>query len=202
MTSSTGFDIDQSEIPNYIALTGAAAAGRFNGVPGFEEFGKSHRRGLQQLAAAHRRGVRPARRRQGRDPRRLGRLLRLRLHQRQHPLPRPQRAGRLGRDLQHHREHGRHPECRRHASSPSVSRSPTSRARTRSTRTGRSTERSVTPPGIRAAVDEPDFGRLVARALADDGHRRRLRPHRRTRSRRPVGAQHARQRRQRGAMPT
>jgi hypothetical protein len=36
----TGFLIDQSKIPNYVALTGAAAAGRFNGVPGFEEFGK------------------------------------------------------------------------------------------------------------------------------------------------------------------
>ena len=36
----TGFKIDQSKIPNYIALTGAAAAGRFNGVPGFDEFGK------------------------------------------------------------------------------------------------------------------------------------------------------------------
>jgi hypothetical protein len=36
----TGFLIDQSKIPNYIALTAAAAAGRFNGVPGFDEFGK------------------------------------------------------------------------------------------------------------------------------------------------------------------
>jgi outer membrane receptor protein involved in Fe transport len=36
----TGFLIDQSKIPNYVALTAAAAAGRFNGVPGFEEFGK------------------------------------------------------------------------------------------------------------------------------------------------------------------
>ena len=36
----TGFLIDQSKIPNYVALTGAAAAGRFDGVPGFEEFGK------------------------------------------------------------------------------------------------------------------------------------------------------------------
>jgi hypothetical protein len=35
-----GFLIDQSKIPNYVALTGAAAAGRFNGVPGFDEFGK------------------------------------------------------------------------------------------------------------------------------------------------------------------
>ena len=35
----TGFNIDQSSVPNYIALTGAAAAGRFNGVPGFEEYG-------------------------------------------------------------------------------------------------------------------------------------------------------------------
>jgi outer membrane receptor protein involved in Fe transport len=36
----TGFLIDQSQIPNYVALTNAAAAGRFNGVPGFDEFGK------------------------------------------------------------------------------------------------------------------------------------------------------------------
>jgi len=37
---STGFLIDQSTVPNYKILTAAAAAGRFNGVPGFEEFGK------------------------------------------------------------------------------------------------------------------------------------------------------------------
>jgi hypothetical protein len=36
----TGFLIDQSKIPNYVALTAAAAAGRFNGVPGFDEFSK------------------------------------------------------------------------------------------------------------------------------------------------------------------
>ena len=36
----TGFDIDQSQIPNFVALTGAAAAGRFSGVAGFDEFGK------------------------------------------------------------------------------------------------------------------------------------------------------------------
>src|SRR5687768_10330147 len=36
----TGFLIDQSQIPNYVALTTAAQAGRFAGVPGFEEFGK------------------------------------------------------------------------------------------------------------------------------------------------------------------
>ncbi|HEU4890991.1 MAG TPA: TonB-dependent receptor [Vicinamibacterales bacterium] len=36
----TGFLIDQSAIPNYIALTNAAGAGRFDGVPGFDEFGK------------------------------------------------------------------------------------------------------------------------------------------------------------------
>jgi outer membrane receptor protein involved in Fe transport len=36
----TGFLIDQSQIPNYVKLTAAAAAGLFNGVPGFEEFGK------------------------------------------------------------------------------------------------------------------------------------------------------------------
>jgi hypothetical protein len=36
----TGFLIDQSQIPNYVALTAAGAAGRFNGVPGFDEFAK------------------------------------------------------------------------------------------------------------------------------------------------------------------
>src|SRR4029450_5674571 len=39
----TGFDIDQSSVTNYNVLTGAAAAGRFNGVPGFEGFGKKPR---------------------------------------------------------------------------------------------------------------------------------------------------------------
>ncbi len=36
----TGFNIDQSGVNNFQVLTQAAAAGRFNGVPGFEEFGK------------------------------------------------------------------------------------------------------------------------------------------------------------------
>ncbi len=36
----TGFLLDQSKIPNYVTLTAAAAAGRFSGVPGFDEFGK------------------------------------------------------------------------------------------------------------------------------------------------------------------
>ena len=36
----SGFAIDQSGVPNYQKLTAAAAAGTFNGVPGFEEFGK------------------------------------------------------------------------------------------------------------------------------------------------------------------
>ena len=36
----TGFDIDQTGVNNYQVLTQAAAAGRFNGVPGFEEFGR------------------------------------------------------------------------------------------------------------------------------------------------------------------
>jgi hypothetical protein len=37
----TGFDLDQSRIPNFIALTGAAGSGLFNGVAGFEEFGRN-----------------------------------------------------------------------------------------------------------------------------------------------------------------
>jgi outer membrane receptor protein involved in Fe transport len=36
----SGFLIDQSQIPNYVALTGAAASGRFNGVAAMDEWGK------------------------------------------------------------------------------------------------------------------------------------------------------------------
>ena len=39
---ASGFAIDQSQIPNYQILTAAAAAGRFDGVPGFDEFAKEH----------------------------------------------------------------------------------------------------------------------------------------------------------------
>jgi Carboxypeptidase regulatory-like domain len=35
----TGFNIDQSKIPNFVILQGAAQAGRFDGVPGFDQFG-------------------------------------------------------------------------------------------------------------------------------------------------------------------
>jgi len=37
----TGFDIDQSGVTNFQVLTQAAAAGRFDGVPGFDEFKKT-----------------------------------------------------------------------------------------------------------------------------------------------------------------
>ena len=36
----TGFAIDQSGIPNYTDLTAAGAAGRFDGIPGWDEFAK------------------------------------------------------------------------------------------------------------------------------------------------------------------
>jgi len=36
----TGFKIDQSNVPNYVKMRAAGDAGRFNGVPGFEEFAK------------------------------------------------------------------------------------------------------------------------------------------------------------------
>ena len=174
----TGFDLDQSKIPNYIALTGAArradsTACRLRGVR------QRARRGHQQLAAAYRRRLRPARRRQGRRPRRLGRLLRLRLHQRQHPVPGAERAGRFGHDLQHHWQDRRHPERGRQLLQRSASRSRTSRARTKSTRTGRSTARNVAAPGIRQPWTSQISVGLVARADAVDGVRRRLRARRR-----------------------
>ena len=36
----TGFNLDQSQIPNFNILQEAGRAGRFNGVPGFDEFGR------------------------------------------------------------------------------------------------------------------------------------------------------------------
>ncbi len=45
----TGFDLDQSGIPNYNMLMTAAAAGTFNGVPGFEEFGNSEGEDLNNI---------------------------------------------------------------------------------------------------------------------------------------------------------
>jgi hypothetical protein len=37
----SGFDLDQSQITNFVALTNAARNGRFDGVPGFSEFGRA-----------------------------------------------------------------------------------------------------------------------------------------------------------------
>jgi hypothetical protein len=45
----TGFDIDQSKIPNYITLTNAADAGRFDGVPGWDEFKKDEGEDLNNI---------------------------------------------------------------------------------------------------------------------------------------------------------
>ncbi len=45
----TGFNLDQSGIPNYNMLMAAAAAGRFNGVPGFEEFGNDEGEDLNNI---------------------------------------------------------------------------------------------------------------------------------------------------------
>ena len=95
----TGFLIDQSKIPNYIALTAAAAAGRFDGVPGFDEFGKKAQEDKNNCQPRIGAVSRPPRRRPGRRPRRLGHLLRLRLHEREHPVPGPERARGVGRRL-------------------------------------------------------------------------------------------------------
>ena len=59
----TGFLIDQSKIPNFVALTGAAAAGRFNGVPGFDEFGKKAQEDKNNWQPRVGAVLRPARRR-------------------------------------------------------------------------------------------------------------------------------------------
>ena len=82
----TGYQFDQSKNPNYVAIVNAAKAGLLNGIVGLENFALSPGERQGQLPAAHRRGVRRSRQRQGRDPRRLGHLHRLRLHQLQRPV--------------------------------------------------------------------------------------------------------------------
>ena len=88
----TGFLIDQSKIPNYIALTGGGRGRPLRRRSRVRRVRQEGAGGQEQLAAAHRRRLRPPRRRPRRRPRRLGHLLRLRLHERQHPVPRPERA--------------------------------------------------------------------------------------------------------------
>ena len=61
-------------------------------------------------------------------------------------------------------QHGRHPEPRRQLLRRRPADHEHRRARTRSTRTGRSSARKWRAPRHPAAVDEPDLGRLVARA--------------------------------------
>ncbi len=89
-----------------------ASPGLFNGVVGFQEWGPSSREDYNNIQP--RIGVAWDVFGNGRDlhPGRLGHLLRLRLHERQHPVPGPERAGRVGRDL-HGDQHRRDQEPRR-----------------------------------------------------------------------------------------
>ena len=97
------------QIPNFIALTGAAAAGRFNGVAGFDEFGKKAQEdkntGSRALASCSTCGG------DGRDIVRTGGHLLLRVHH-ANICSRLERAGRFGRHL-HGDQHLRSAESRR-----------------------------------------------------------------------------------------
>ena len=173
----TGFDIDQSGIPNYNILTGRGGGRSLQRRAGLRGVRQRRGRGRQQHPAAHRRGLRPPRRRQGRHPRRLGHLLRLRLHQRHDPrsrasAPRAARARSSASPAD-----GRHPECRTARSSPLASRSRNIASQNEVNPNGPFYSTQLTPPEHPPALDEPDLGRLVAPADAVDGLRRRLRPH-------------------------
>ena len=103
----------------------AAAAGRFDGVPGFDEFGKKAQEDKNNWQPRIGAVLRPPRRRPRHRPRRLGHLLRLRLHERQHPVPGPERAGRIRRRVRRE-QHRAASRTRTAASSGSASRSATS----------------------------------------------------------------------------
>ena len=98
----TGFDLDQSGIPNYNILTGAAAAGRFDGVAGFEEFG--HSAGEDMNNWQPRIGAVYDLRGDGtrRHPRAAGASTTTSATPTRRSSSRPQRARRLGNGLQHH----------------------------------------------------------------------------------------------------
>ncbi len=106
----TGYQIDESKNPNFVAIQAAGAAGKLAGIVGLENVGLSpqedHNNIQPRIGAVYGRQGR----RQEHRPRRLGHLHRRRLHQ----LERAVRGGRLDRsglrpDVQRQR-HQRHQE--------------------------------------------------------------------------------------------
>ena len=110
-----GFAIDQSQEPELRhPRRPRARAGRCAGSAGFRETSvsssKEDTNNWQPRA-----GLAPATSRAtaGRDPRRLRPLLRLRLHEREHPVRRDQRDGHRRRHGLHRDERSRHPQAGR-----------------------------------------------------------------------------------------
>jgi hypothetical protein len=108
----TGMAIDQTKNPNFVILDKAGKAGALAGIAGFEDFGKSpaeDKNNWQPRVGFAYDLKAPA----GCHPRWLGPLLRLRLHQREHPVRGRQchghrrRHGLLGEQLERHQEPGR-----------------------------------------------------------------------------------------------
>ena len=185
----TGFAIDQSIVPNFQKLQAGGQSGLFNGVVGFQEWGPSSKEDYDNIQP--RIGVAWDVFGNGRDldPGGLGHLLRLRLHQRQHPVPGHQRPGRVRREV-HGDQLGRPQEPGRQ-----LLRLRPAHQQHLVAEPGREPEWAVLREQRRraqgqAALHEPVLHRLVAPTDPLDGHRRRLRPRRGQGPRRPVAAQH------------
>ena len=135
MTSSTAIQIDQSQNPNFVKVQAAGRAGLLDGIKGLENFGQDPKEDTQQLAAAHGLRLRPARRRHGRHPRRLGHLPGRGYTNSNVLFPAIDATGiGSGVGLQR-RQRRRHPQPGRQLLSGRASRSRTSPARTRRIRT-------------------------------------------------------------------
>ena len=175
----TGYQFDQSKNPNFVAVVKLPAkAGLLTGIIGLENYRplspQDDKNNFQPRIGAR---VRRPRQRQGRRPRRLGHLHRLRLHE----LERPVRGGRRERAAASGRCSAS--TCRPASGTPTAastgpaSRSRTSRARTRSSAPARSRcSASGSTRGSQQPYHDADQRRLVARADAEHGGDRRLRP--------------------------
>ena len=165
------------------------APGLLDGHQGPRELRPGSEGRQQQLAAAHRLRLRPPRRRQGRHPRRLGHLHRLRLHQ----LERAVRGER--RDRQRLRRGVRRSTTSRaSATRTAASTAPASRCRTSQPEPGRAALPlfgQFIDPRLQMPYTRQTLARLVARADVVDRLHRRLRARRRPRPQHAAAHQRA-----------
>ncbi len=162
------------EEPELRDPAGCRGGGPLRGPAGLPGLRQELQGGSQQLAASRGRRVRLERRRPGRHPRRLGPVLRRRIHERQHPVRGDQRDGHRRRPDIQRPQRERHPEVGRHAVPHRRSDQQHPVAERGWRRAAAEFAHRVAPH--QAALLGPDDGRVVASARRRDGGRRGLHP--------------------------